>query len=167
MRAEAQPSESCDRRILKAFYTQYVAVLLIILVFTVGAFQRTSPGNDVSSIRPGIQKQMPTIGGLEIAQSFTELGQLGPRTDELAAVAAMLREHDVRASIVLPISMQKIDSPKPTVEEALARLAALERFFDERGIGEDSLELVLGGPEAREGVLLVRFQGEDHENFPL
>lgn len=167
MRPEAHASGTCDRRILKAFYTQYVAVLLIILVFTVGAFQRTSQQPPLSSAPEPILKESPAIGGLEIAQSFTDLGELGVDTAELEAVAVVIREHDVKASISLPVSMQKIDAPRATVEQSLARLAALERFFEERGIGEDSLELVLGGAAAKEGRIVVRFEGEDHDNFPL
>lgn len=167
MRPEAHASTTCDRRILKAFYTQYVAVLLIILVFTVGAFQRTSQQQAMSSAPVPTLAELPPIGGLEIAQSFNELGELGVDTAELEAVAVVIREHDVKASISLPVSMQKIDAPRATVEQSLARLAALERFFEERGVGEASLELVLGGAAAKEGRLVVRFEGEDHDNFPL
>jgi hypothetical protein len=164
MRAEAQLSGTCDRRILKAFYTQYVAVLLIILVFTIGAFQRTSRSDGVSVQLAAVHKTVPPIGGLEIAQSFNELGQLGAHTEELDAVAVVLREHDVKASISLPVSMEKIQSSKITLEQSLERLATLETFFEERGVGQDSIELVLGGLEAREDKLVVRFEGEDCDN---
>jgi len=63
--------------------------------------------------------------------------------------------------------MHKIESSEMTVEQSLARLASVERFFEQRGIGEDSIELVLGGRSTREGMLVVRFDGEDHDNFPL
>ncbi len=167
MRAEAQRWGSCDRRILKAFYTQYVAVLLIILVFTIGAFQRTSQRDGVSLKLPAALKSVAPIGGVEIAQSFDELGQLGPRTEELEAVAMVLREHDVKASISLTVSMEKIHFSQTTLEQSLARLATLEKFFEERGVEHDSVEFVLGGPEAREDTLVVRFEGEDHDNFPF
>jgi hypothetical protein len=158
---------SCDRRILKAFYTQYVAVLLIILVFTIGAFQRASQ-DDVGAQRLTLApREEPSIGGIEIAQYFTELGELGSNTAELEAVALVVRDHDVRASISLPMSIQRIDAPGPSVEESLARLAALEKFFEERGVTADSLELVLGGKDARGGKLVVRFEGGDHDNFPF
>jgi hypothetical protein len=167
MRQEAHGSGSCDRRILKAFYTQYVAVLLIILVFTVGAFQRASQ-RDESTARPAMApKEEVSIGGLQIAQHFDDLGQLGSDTAQLEAVALVIAEHDVKASIALPVSMQKIDPLHATVEQSLARVSSLERFFAERGVGEDSLELVIGGPDAREGILVVKFEGEDHDNFPL
>jgi len=167
MRSETHASATCDRRILKAFYTQYVAVLLIILVFTIGAFQRASLTEDRSAIAVPVLKEVAPIGGLEIAQHFDELGQLGPDTAQLEAVAVVIREHDVKASISLPVGMQKLDSPLPTVEQSLARLSSLERFFKERGVGEDVLELVIGGAAARSGTLVVRFEGEDHDNFPL
>lgn len=166
MRPEAHATITCDRRILKAFYTQYVAVLLIILVFTVGAFQRASRTEDSRTLPPA-PPEAPSIGGLKIAQHFNELGQLGADTAQLEAVAVVIREHDVRASISLPVSMQKIDSPLTTVEQSLARVAALERFFEERGVGADSLDLVLGGLDATEGALTVTFEGEDHDNLPL
>jgi hypothetical protein len=112
-------------------------------------------------------KEAALIGGLQIAQHFDDLGQLKDDTTQLEAIALVIAEHDVRASIALPVSMQKIDSPDPTVERSLAQAASLERFFAERGIGEDSLELVIGGPDARKGMLVVTFEGEDHDNFPL
>ena len=167
MRQEAHASGSCDRRILKAFYTQYVAVLLIILVFTVGAFQRASQRDDSGARSAMAPKEAALIGGLQIAQHFDDLGQLKDDTTQLEAIALVIAEHDVRASIALPVSMQKIDSPDSTVERSLAQAASLERFFAERGIGEDSLELVIGGPDARKGMLVVTFEGEDHDNFPL
>ena len=167
MRQEVPVSGSCDRRILKAFYTQYVAVLLIILVFTVGAFQRSSQRDDRGARPAIVPQEAAPIGGIQIAQKFDELGQLGPDTAQLEAVALVIAEHDVTASIALPVNMQKIDASGTTVEQSLARVSALERFFAERGVGEESLELVVGGPDAREGMLVVRFAGEDHDNFPL
>lgn len=167
MRQEGHATITCDRRILKAFYTQYVAVLLIILVFTVGAFQRASRTDYSRTLISPAPQEAPSIGGLKIAQHFNELGQLGADTSQLEAVAVVIREHDVRASISLPVSMQKIDSPLTTVEQSLARVAALERFFEERGVGADSLDLVLGGADATEGALTVTFEGEDHDNLPL
>jgi len=167
MRSDAHMHSTCDRRILKAFYTQYVAVLLIVLVFTVGAFQRGSQARLQSAQHPSAPNEAVSIGGLEIAQNFNELGELGSETAELEAVATVIKEHDVRASISISVTMHKIESSEMTVEQSLARLASVERFFEQRGIGEDSIELVLGGRSTREGMLVVRFEGEDHDNFPL
>jgi hypothetical protein len=167
MRLEQHTGTCCDRRILKAFYTQYVAVLLIILVFTVGAFQRTAHIEDPSVRPPPAPQEAPAIGVLEIVQDFNELGELGTNTAQLDAVALVVKEHDVKASIAIPVEMQKLGATGLTVEQSLARLAALERFFAERGVGEGALELVLGGPTARDGVLVVKFEGEDHDNLAL
>lgn len=167
MTSDTRSQTVCDRRILKAFYTQYVAVLLIMLVFTVGAFQRASQRDVVPTSAQTVPVDKANIGGLEIAQIFNELGALEGDTAQLEAVASVIREHDVTASISLPISMKKIDATQNTVEVAVAHLTSLERFFAERGVGDGSVEFVLGGPEAREGHVVIRFEGEDHDNFPL
>lgn len=167
MSSDARSQIGCDRRILKAFYTQYVAVLLIMLVFTVGAFQRASQRDAVPTGAQTASLDKASIGGLEIAQIFDELGALGEDTAQLEAVASVIREHDVTASISIPVSMRKIDETQNTVEVAVAHLTALERFFAERGVGTGAVTFVLGGPEARDGRLVIRFEGEDHDNFPL
>jgi hypothetical protein len=167
MSSDTRSQVGCDRRILKAFYTQYVAVLLIMLVFTVGAFQRASQRDVAPTSAQIASADRSPIGGLEIAQIFNELGELGGDTAQLEAVASVIREHDVTASISIPVSLRKIDETQNTVEVAVAHVTSLERFFAERGIGAGSVDFVLGGPDARDGRVVIRFQGEDHENFPL
>jgi hypothetical protein len=167
MSSDTRSQIGCDRRILKAFYTQYVAVLLIMLVFTVGAFQRASQREVAPTSAQTAPLDKAQIGGLEIAQVFNELGALGGDTVQLEAVASVIREHDVTASISIPVNMKKIDVTQNTVEVAVAHLTSLERFFTERGVGAGSVEFVLGGPEARDGRLVIRCEGEDHDNFPL
>jgi hypothetical protein len=167
MSSDTRSQIGCDRRILKAFYTQYVAVLLIMLVFTVGAFQRASQRDAVPTGAQTVSPEKAQIGRLEIAQIFNELGTLGGDTAQLEAVASVIREHDVTASISIPVSIRKIDAKANTVEVAVAHVTSLERFFAERGVGAGSVIFVLGGPEARDGRLVIRFEGEDHDNFPL
>lgn len=157
----------CDRRILKAFYTQYVAVLLIILVFTVGAFQRTT-GTSPPAVEPiAVIEEPPLIGALEIAQDFDDAGQLAGDTSQLQAVSTLLEEHDVRAVVTVASHNKDHETDLVDIENSLARLHSLERFFMEQGISDAAVSFVIGGPLARSGMVAIHFEGVHHDNLPL
>jgi hypothetical protein len=157
----------CDRRILKAFYTQYVAVLLIILVFTVGAFQRTT-GASASVIEPiPVKEELSPIGTLEIELIFDDAGQLIGDTSQLQAVSTLLEEHDVRAVVTVATHNKGHGTDLVAIEDSLARLESLEKFFLGQGLSEATVSFVLGGPEARIGRVAVHFEGVHHDNLPL
>jgi hypothetical protein len=167
MRSLGREYTGCDRRILKAFYTQYVAVLLIILVFTVGAFQRTTAASaSVVSPTPVIAES-PSIGGLELELTFDESGQLIGDTSHLQAVSTLLKEHDVRAIVTLSLHNGDGDRELTNVEDSLARLESLERFFEEQGHLEPAVSFVVGGPAARNGRVSIQFEGVHRDNLPL
>lgn len=157
----------CDRRILKAFYTQYVAVLLIILVFTVGAFQRTT-GMNASVVEPiPVIAASPSIGALEIELSFDDAGQLTGDTSQLHAVSTILKEHDVRAIVTVATHNRNQDDDVTNVEDSLARLGSMETFFSEQGHSEGAVSFVVGGPAARSGRVAIHFEGVHRDNLPL
>ena len=157
----------CDRRILKAFYTQYVAVLLIILVFSVGAFQRSS-----SKSTPEISKVLtiqdsPSIGTLHVRPDFNPTGSLVGQSPELEAIAWFVREHDIRATITLATSTNDESADLADVENALARIDALRAYFISQGLPDTAFQYVLGGPVAQEGNVTVQFEELHYDNLPL
>lgn len=157
----------CDRRILKAFYTQYVAVLLIILVFTVGAFQRTSiPDLAIAHPAP-IIRDAPSIGALQIAHPFGQEGRLLADTAQLQAISMVLKEHDVRAVMTLSASMRSKEAEGDVVMESLAHIDALETFFRTQGVSDSSLKFVLDSSVATTGNITVEFEEVSHDKLPL
>lgn len=167
MRHRSSEQTVCDRRILKAFYTQYVAVLLIMLVFSVGAFQRASKRAVQSAPHISVAAERPSIGGLEFDIEFDSSGALARSSDDLDAVAVVLREHDVRANITLPAPSAEDDAELVDVEGVMARLDAIRGYLDSRGVSESDTRFYLGGPDARVGKVTVRFEEVSHDNFPL
>lgn len=167
MRNRPNEQTVCDRRILKAFYTQYVAVLLIILVFCVGAFQRASA--HASSAQPPTRLivERPPIGRLELEVAFDSAGSLARNPVELEAVADVIKAHDVRAMVTLPSLTVDEHLDLRDVEVGLARLDALRGYFSALGIAESDVVLVIGGPEGRFGKVTVTFEEVPHDNLPL
>lgn len=157
----------CDRRILKAFYTQYVAVLLIILVFTVGAFQRTTGTTAVVTAPIPVLENRPSIGALDIEQDFDDDGQLKGDTSQLQAVSTILEAHDVRAVITVATRNSDGETNLVDIEHSLARLESLEKFFMNQGLSEAEVTFALGGSEARRGRVAVHFEEVHHDNLPL
>lgn len=157
----------CDRRILKAFYTQYVAVLLIILVFAVGAFQRAPSGQTRLAQKSLTIAQAPTMGTLQIAQDFDSVGSLVGEPPQLRAIASVIREHDIRALVTVPIGPITMESDLIEVEMALARIDALKEYFLSQGLPEDAFQFFMGGVDARDGTITIQFQDQHHDNLPL
>jgi hypothetical protein len=157
----------CDRRILKAFYTQYVAVLLIMLVFSVGAFQRTSA--QVVNVAPRVPviAEHPSIGHLEFVVEFDSTGALVRTSDHLDAIAEVIKEHDVRAIVTLPVPNTTDESELVEVEKVMARLDALRGYLGSRGLSESDTRFYVGGPEARPGKVAVRFEEVAYDNLAL
>jgi hypothetical protein len=157
----------CDRRILKAFYTQYVAVLLIMLVFSVGAFQRTS----ALSIKPApivpVIVERPSIGSFDFTVEFDSAGSLVRTSDDLDAIADVIREHDVKAIVTLAVSNGEESGELREVEGAMARLDSIKGYLESRGVSESDARFYVGGPEARPGRVVVHFEEVSHDNLPL
>lgn len=157
----------CDRRILKAFYTQYVAVLLIMLVFSVGAFQRTSAqAATVAPLAPRIIEH-PSIGQLEVVVEFDSAGGLVRTSDDLDAIAEVIKAHDVRAIITLAFPNGGDASELVEFENVMARLDAISSYLGSRGLSESDTRFYVGGPEARPGKVAVRFEEVTHDNLSL
>jgi hypothetical protein len=150
---------ACDRRILKAFYTQYVAVLLILLVFTVGAFQRSLPSALVARTSERHEREPAPFG------SLTLIGEgAGPQAhdsldSQLDAVATILKEHDIRA--VVSVRFREADSGNEqgsAIGEAVERLTLLEEIFREKQVASESLRLRIVGVGSRDDATTVDFE---------
>lgn len=92
-----------DRRILRAFYTQYVAVLLMILVFWIGTVYAASPKN---AQEERIAETRPAYGSLDYSQFFTapesaEINNLGG----IEAVSEVLKNHDLRGVFAISVAL--------------------------------------------------------------
>jgi hypothetical protein len=150
-----------DRRILRAFYTQYVAVLLIVLTFTIGAFQRTAEAPDVQE--QSIVRQMPQpspIGGIVIPAVFTADGAVASGNERLEAVVKVLEDHDLRAMITLAVPRLDFDERSSSLRRTLRRLEALEHFFAAQTIPPSAIRLVARSSTATTEEVSVRFYTE-------
>jgi len=130
-----------DRRIIRAFYTQYVAVLLIVLTFAIGAFQRSS------MVRRGAfdSKFLPrssAVGSITMKGVFTKDGELSRDHGQLESIAEVLENHDLKALIELSVSRLDFDEQASSLRRTLRRLNSLERFFEHRAIPTSAITFV-------------------------
>jgi hypothetical protein len=154
-----------DRRILRAFYTQYVAVLLIVLTFTIGAFQRCSEAPQAiepQMTRQQIQQPSP-IGAIAILGAFTGDGSVISENERLAAVVKVLENHDLRASVTLSVPRLDFDERASSLRRALRRLEALEDFFSKRAIPPGAVRFMARPSTAATDEISVRFYNEREE----
>lgn len=125
--------QGLDRRILKAFYTQYVSVLLIVLVFFVTAFQ-TKTDMNVQQLDSHKLISESSIGDLRISQLFNGDGSLNEKSAELEALVNLLNSHDLRADLFLTVPALDFEGREPSFLEAVRRADALAQFFRTREI---------------------------------
>jgi hypothetical protein len=151
MSGQTTKDMGCDRRILKAFYTQYVAVLLIVLVFTLGAFQRATHSGEVASLNAKATFGSPQVGAMTLSDVFSENGSIVGEHAQLLALVAVLREHDLRVALVIPKTVSfRTESNQDTVS-SLKQIEALEAFFSAHAIADQSVRFVIRAPFAQEG----------------
>lgn len=156
-----QGSYGSDRRILRAFYTQYVAVLLIVLTFTVGAFQRTHAA--VAPV-PALRRAplAAPIGVLLVEGTFTESGTVRGESSQLAAVAQLLRSHDVNAQVTIPVERIDFDTEASSFARMLRQVDGIREFFNSRSVPAGAVQVrvvtetgVLESPRAELRVEIV------------
>jgi hypothetical protein len=152
---------TADRRILRAFYTQYVAVLLIVLTFTIGAFQRTAdtPEPQAPSLVMQVAQPAP-IGGIIIPEVFTVDGAVDTANERLRAVVQVLEDHDLRATITLTVPRLDFDEQSSSFRRTLRRLEALEHFFDSQTIPSSAVRFVARSSASATEELSIRFYNE-------
>jgi hypothetical protein len=151
-----------DRRILRAFYTQYVALLLIVLTFTIGAFQRAS--DKLGAAEPAVTQQTPvspaSIGGVTIPKVFTADGSVVSGDERLEAVVKVLEEHDLRALVTLSVPRLDFDEQASSLRRTLRRLQALEEFFRERAIPQGAVRFTAKAFAGTSEELSIRFYSD-------
>lgn len=165
MKDEAQ--RGCDRRILRAFYTQYVAVLLIMLVFAVGAFQqRAAGGVHQTNQGVGIPVVAP-IGSVIVTNPFNDRGELIHGHESLIAISHMLQEHDLRAVVTVTLSAWNHVSVRDELQDVVHRIRVLEAFFSERGVTPGVVTFVVEDEIQKTDHLKVDFTRGEHDTFLL
>jgi len=131
-----------DRRILKAFYTQYVAVLLILLVFSVGVVaQRGVVRGDYSS-KSVAKAPIKVIGSIKCAEVFSNAASPEiVNSQDLAAVVETLLNHDLRGvfTLYIPVGGNAHD----TSLSALARVKLLREYLNGLGVPEEAYRFAL------------------------
>jgi hypothetical protein len=153
MRNGAAHKPGLDRRILKAFYTQYVAVLLIVLVFSIASFQRAVSGPSTSPVATSASIN-PVIGSLRLSPLFDQNGEFAGAHAELVAVATLLREHDVRAVFTIARGSE----PGEVYDDLLQRVSAVERLLEDLRVAPSSFRFVVASPNVDERGIRVDFE---------
>jgi hypothetical protein len=168
MSGQATKDMGCNRRILKAFYTQYVAVLLIVLVFTLGAFQRAthSEGGSLPSTNPTAGSLQ--VGAMTLADVFSEDGSIVGDHAQLLAVITVLKEHDLRVALVIPKNGSSIAHGTRDIAASLKQVEALEAFFNAHSIADEFVRFVIRDPFVHEGdAIQVYFEEMPNESVLL
>lgn len=132
-------SGTLDRRIMRAFYTQYVAVLLIILVVIIGS-SRGMFARDVSISGNTHYDRIPKqFGDMSIAGIFdTEQSTTISDTRELEAIAETLRNHDIQVKFNL-----LSDKLKDNQAVALERARAVRSWLLSKNLPSDAFSVLV------------------------
>jgi len=157
-------NSTVDRRILKAFYTQYVAVLLILLVFSVGMVSRGDKvkssvlAPDNMSASHNTQLKPRQIAAMHYAKIFatehsSELSQAG----ELEAVLAALKNHDLSATFLIPVDLKGEDLVESS-SLALARSRSISDRLVASGITKEAFKVILTPAISRDSQITVVFE---------
>ena len=148
-------SVGCDRRILKAFYTQYVAVLLIVLTFCIGAYQRASVrGNFPKAAAVMVAPPDVQLTELKIERLFAENGDLRDAEARLEAVASLLKSHDVNATVILSAERSELGENS---RDLARKLHEIEQFLIARSVPREAFVLRVRAESGRDGQLSVSF----------
>jgi hypothetical protein len=156
-----------DRRILRAFYTQYIAVLLIVLVFFVAAFQRprATEIRMAASIAQEPSATLPLGAPIALSSLWGAAG-LEAEHPQLLAISQLLRAHDVEATFVFGVAVSPADLSTSELSTLSARVDALERFFEEEQLPRGATRYVIEQVDSHPKdslTLLLRPQGGPHE----
>jgi hypothetical protein len=130
--------QAIDRRILSAFYTQYVAVLLIVLVTSISMFSMR--GREIAPITGVVPSELSTfVGSKTLAIPFSENGQDLAHTTELEAIASTLQQHDLRATFRLALHVDGENG----LRDILHKLELIRVFMQRRGVPSDAVRTIV------------------------
>ncbi len=110
-----------------AFATQYLAIIFIILTFTVGALVRGRivPSAEIESDLPVISAEN-SVKSLRI-DDFFSIGEATPRAEKLSALLAFFSNHDLKLVVTtFPQINNEVDSAMLAVSRALSVRHELE-----------------------------------------
>ena len=133
--------QGSDRRILRAFYTQYVAVLLLVLTFTVGAFQRAH-SNRGSASAGLLSQKLSQSGEVAIPCAFTEVGVVNRGCEPLMAVTRVLSMHDLSAEVFVATPRLDFDPHSSSFTRTMRRVEALEDHFEDHDVPLRAVRIV-------------------------
>lgn len=156
-----------DRRILRAFYTQYIAVLLIVLVFFVAAFQRS--GARQTGMSPSVVHSLNHELALATPitlSPFREGVGVDTANSQLQAISELLRVHDIEATFVFGVTTSPEELQTPELSTISAHVDALERFFEEQRLPKGATRYLIEQvktPQKDSIALILRAQGGEHE----
>lgn len=155
-----------DRRILRAFYTQYVAVLLIVLVFFVAAFQTarspvvSRPSVLATTIRP------QAFGEVRLSEEVLINGISSADSERLAALSEVLKAHDIAASVELTVLRMALGEMDNGAIRAANLTEKLDGFFKSRGVPTGSVRYTIKERAAGEtlgGIVRIHPMDGGHE----
>lgn len=154
-----------DRRILRAFYTQYVAVLLIILVFFVAAFQTATAAKSTSFPERAITTTSDAFGEVQLSEQFLTNGFSAGDHERLRALAEVLKTHDVTATVELTVARMALGEVDNGAIRAATFTDQLDQVFQGHGVPSGAVrytirERALGGTVGG----LVRIHQMDGDN---
>ncbi len=145
-----------DKRILKAFYTQYISVLLIILVFTVGSASGTR--EKTSKQEATYQEEKVALGAISIPGGVDASGTLSPdAVSALEAVSKVLLNHDVTATVRVPVGSHHDSDGRSHIENALTHSHKFRAFLLERGVPVAAVKSVIARDTKETGVASISF----------
>ena len=136
-------SQGADKRILRAFYTQYVAVLLIILVFFVAAFQSVSltkvalPESDATRAKPRF------FGDVALSNSVITEGLVQDDERRLAAIAEVLKTHDVNVTVELTVPRMALSEVNNGATRAASLTEEIDRVLRAQGAPTSAVRYVI------------------------
>jgi len=135
-------AQGADRRILRAFYTQYVAVLLIILVFFVAAFQAAS-GTRAPLERGEMLAKPGFFGDVVLSDTVITDGLTPADERRLFAIGEVLRTHDVNVTIELGVPRMALVEMHNGAIRAAALTERIDHVLQRQGVPSSAVRYVI------------------------
>jgi hypothetical protein len=143
-----------DRRILRAFYTQYVAVLLILLVFCVGSVCQGTLPHRPATAQPDTRIPLASVRYSEFFQGVdsAEINESGG----INAVSQVLRSHDLRG--VFAISAPLSGDAQAVAASASLRAKTLRARTSQDHVPAQAIKIVVVPSTHPSGAVTVSFE---------
>lgn len=155
-----------DRRILRAFYTQYVAVLLIVLVFFVAAFQAASSASAPQVSQAPAMPRAEFFGDIILSDKIITDGIASTDERALRAIAEVLRNHDVGATVELTVPRLALGEMNNGAMRAVTLTDHIDQFLVRNGAPSGVVRYVIRANRvARDagGVVRIHWQEGQRE----